>query len=208
MKHLLNFLEQRTSQPLPHQHQNLPPHIRAFRDGTSTPEHPPRVCAVMMAFFEDEGKVALPFMQRPDDGSVHGGQISLPGGGIEEVDKDLFDTAIREAKEEIGIQVMRSSVMGTLSEVYIPPSNSLVTPVLASLPSRPERYIPDPSEVAQVLEVAIADLRDPANHTEKAVTLCDGRTMYFPAFGIDDYLIWGATASILSELFLLLEELD
>ncbi|MEM6297914.1 MAG: CoA pyrophosphatase [Bacteroidota bacterium] len=208
MKHLLDFLEQRTNRPLPHEDQNLPSHIRDFRDGVSTPDRPPRVCAVMMSFFEDEGKIALPFMQRPDDGSVHGGQISFPGGGIEEADNDLFDTAIREAEEEIGIQVARSSIIGTLSEIYIPPSNSLGTPVLASLPSRPESYTPDPNEVARVLEVAISDLRNPSNHTEKSVTLSDGRKMRFPAFGIDNYLIWGATARILSELFLLLEELD
>lgn len=209
MDTFLDLLAQRVSRELPHERENLPPDIQAFRKGVKALNPPPRICAVLLAFFEGhKGQIYLPFMQRPEDGSVHGGQISFPGGGQEDHDQHLFDTAIREAEEEIGISVSQQHVLGTLSDIYIPPSHSLVTPVLAYMPQAPESYEPDPKEVAQVLEFSLDQLRDPRNHGRKAVYIPGKGKLHFPTFRAGKHEIWGATARILSELFLLLDEMD
>lgn len=207
MNTLIDFLAHRTTTtPLPHEGRNLPPEIRAFRAGKQKLSRPPRVCAVLLAVFEDSGQLHVPFMQRPHDGTVHAGQISFPGGGKEPHDRHLFDTARREAEEEIGIQVAPQQIIGTLSDIYIPPSHSLVTPVLAHLPKRPSGYVPDPREVAEVLEFSLSDLRKPEHQTQKVVTLPDRRRVPFFAVRIGEHEIWGATGRILSEFFLLLDE--
>lgn len=129
---------------------------------------------------------------------VHGGQISLPGGKKEDDDDDLIYTALREAREEIGIEVSRVQILGILTEMYIPPSNFLVTPVVGYLFKAP-LFNPDPMEVARIIEVSTQELLDGSNIVQTEVRIYDGNTLTVPAFRIRNNVIWGATAMILSE---------
>ncbi|MGF1534470.1 MAG: NUDIX hydrolase [Bernardetiaceae bacterium] len=206
LPHLQAHLHERLQHPLPHQEANLPPEILRFRDHGEALARPPRVCAVLLAFFADSaGLIKIPFIQRPQDGTVHAGQIAFPGGGIEAQDHDLWETALRETREEIGLRIRREQIIGTLSDVYIYPSHSLVTPVLAILPKAPAHYQIDPGEVDQVLEFALADFQKPQYRSIKTVTLPEGKKIHLPAFTINDHLVWGATGRILEELLLVLE---
>lgn len=168
---------------------------------------PPRVCAVMIVFYKDAGQFYLPFMLRPEKSRAHPGQISFPGGKKEKEDKDLIETAIRETHEEIGVIVPTEQVLGTLSSVYIPPSNSLVTPILAYLKEKPS-YNPDPDEVDRVLDVRLEDLANPANKTAKKVIMTNGSWFEMPAFAVNDVLIWGGTARMIMEVNLLIAEME
>ena len=133
---------------------------------------------------------------------VHSGQISLPGGKIEDQDKSLVHTALREAEEEVGIQGAAVEVVGSLTELYIPPSNFLVQPVVALSDHRPD-FIRQEEEVEQIIELELARFGGAENIREKKVNT-RGFQLTVPAYDIDGHIIWGATAMIMSELTALL----
>ena len=86
--------------------------------------------AVLMLFYSDETGAFVPFIKRPEYDGVHSGQVALPGGKMDPGDSDLSFTALREAKEEIGVDPSKIELLGKLTEVYIPPSNFLVSPFI------------------------------------------------------------------------------
>ena len=128
---------------------------------------------------------------------VHGGQISLPGGRFEPVDHDLEVTALRETHEETGVNISSVRLIGKLTELYIPPSNYLVHPFIGySL--TPPVFIPQPEEVAEIIEVPVTKLIDDKNLVQKKFDV-RGMRIKAPCYVIDGKIIWGATAMILSE---------
>jgi 8-oxo-dGTP pyrophosphatase MutT (NUDIX family) len=137
-------------------------------------------------------------MQRPDYNGVHGGQISFPGGKMELHDKTLADTALRESKEEIGIDPRQVTILGELTKLYIPPSNFHISPFLASSFVKPE-FTPDPQEVAAVIVLPVDQILSGQSIQQKKVRTGLGFSMEVPAFYINEKIIWGATAMILSE---------
>jgi 8-oxo-dGTP pyrophosphatase MutT (NUDIX family) len=168
--------------------------------------HPPRICAVMIAFYQFEDDLFLPMMLRPKKSRAHPGQISFPGGKKEDNDLNLIATAIREMEEEIGVRVPEQNILGQLSAVYIPPSNSLVTPILGFLDTKPQ-YFPQPDEVEKVLDISIMELANPKNQKAKKVPLTNGDVFEMPAFDVNNNFIWGGTARMIMELNKLLDEL-
>ncbi|WKN30499.1 CoA pyrophosphatase [Porifericola rhodea] len=170
------------------------------------PSHTRRA-AVLMLLYYDEGELWIPLIRRPDYDGVHGGQMALPGGKVEAEDKDIIATALRETHEEIGVYVQRNQVVGPLSNLYIPPSNITVTPVLAITNDKPT-YQADPLEVAEITDVSMNALQNPENYSLKKVPIYTGGIVQAPAFQILGKTIWGATAMMLSELLHIFEELD
>jgi 8-oxo-dGTP pyrophosphatase MutT (NUDIX family) len=154
--------------------------------------------SVLVLLYPSDDQVTLVLMLRPDYNGVHSGQISLPGGKYEDGDESLIYTALREAKEEIGIDPHKVQIIGQLTELYIPPSNFVVTPVIGYLTSRPV-FTPDPKEVAKIIEISLNELLDDVNIQQKKMNLRNGITMKVPSFYIDGNIIWGATAMMLSE---------
>jgi 8-oxo-dGTP pyrophosphatase MutT (NUDIX family) len=163
----------------------------------------PRLAAVMLSMYFIDNELYLPFILRPDYNGVHSGQVSFAGGKTEEIDATPIHTAIRETQEEIGVDVPHKQVIGTMPQLYVVPSNMLVTPVVAYLNERPSFTI-DPNEVAKVLEIKMTDLLDPANHSKRAVVMPNNIKMQFPSFLVQGVEIWGATARMLSEFFKLI----
>jgi 8-oxo-dGTP pyrophosphatase MutT (NUDIX family) len=147
---------------------------------------------------ESGQKISTVLIQRPNYEGVHGGQISLPGGRWEEGDKDLAATAIREAKEEIGIDAANVSLIGSLSELYIPPSSYIVYPFVGFSVKRPYFRL-DPHEVDSIIEIGLGDLINDDLVVRKNIYVRDGFSVFGPCFEIDNYTIWGATAMILNE---------
>ncbi|MEH0156847.1 CoA pyrophosphatase [Limibacter armeniacum] len=166
-----------------------------------TDARPSAVLILLSDFGEDD--FSFPLIQRPMYDGVHGGQMALPGGKRDPEDPSLIVTALRECYEEIGIEVRPTEVLGTLSDLYIPPSNMLVTPVIAYSNKRNE-YTLDPVEVDEVIETTLGHLLNP--ETKKMSTI-DVRGMRFnaPSFDIDGKVVWGATAMILSEMLEIVE---
>lgn len=156
-----------------------------------------KIGAVMILLFPDTKGAVFPLMQRPLYDGVHSGQISLPGGKQDPGDEDVIATAIRETKEEIGVDISRDQVLGRLSDMYIPPSKFKVSPVVAYLEKQP-LIIPDAREVVEVFSVPLRDvLRDDIRKTEKIVVR--NTRLDAPYFDINNKIVWGATAMILSE---------
>lgn len=148
---------------------------------------------------EQEPTVLL--TQRTEHLRDHPGQISFPGGRAEENDLSPEYTALREANEEIGLSPRHVEVVGFLPE-YRTVTGYRITPVVAFL-TPPFELKPDPSEVAEVFEVPLAFLMNPANHQRHSREY-QGRTRHFFAMPYGRHFIWGATAGIIVTLARLL----
>lgn len=142
--------------------------------------------------------------RRADSMRHHPGQIAFPGGGSEPGDTDLAATALREAAEETGLDPSGVEVLGALSEVHIPVSNNLVTPMVGwwRLPSE---VAADHSESVEVFRVPVAELLNPAARGTFVVHRGASQTFRGPAFSLSSrfggHLVWGFTAIVLSSLF-------
>jgi len=163
----------------------------------TTPKNP-RISAVLIALFVKDENVYFPVIRRPSHNAVHAGQIGLPGGGMEKQDSNLVETALRETEEEIGLKVPKQQVLGTLTPLYIPPSNAQVTPVVAYT-EPPKNYIPDPREVDYVLDIPIDELLKDKSKVAQKVKVFGDLQINAPGFHIAEAFIWGATAMMLSE---------
>ncbi len=162
-----------------------------------------RLAGVLILLYRHNDQWYFPLMLRTEDGLVHGGQISLPGGS-QEVGESLQETALREACEEIGAACAEVEVLGQLSTLYIPPSNFLVTPTVGYVAERPN-FQCDPREVAELIEVPLSALFDRDMVKREPWTLRDV-TVEVPFYQIGAHKVWGATAMILSEFSQLLAE--
>lgn len=202
---LIRRLRQVLRHPLPGRdaQARMAPHPRPGWEADSIPEVEPRQGGVLALLYPYNDQLYLPLILRPTYNGVHSGQVGFPGGGYEEVDQDLTDTALREAYEEVGVVSTSVQVLGHLSRLYIQPSNFYVHPTVGWTPRRPD-FRTDPYEVAQLLEVPLQALQDPANQHEEQWQLRDRRALV-PYFNVDGQIIWGATAMILSELLALIE---
>jgi len=147
--------------------------------------------------YEREGHLVLPLTRRTQTVEMHRGQISLPGGAREPEDRDFAQTALRETREELGIPEKAVSVLGSLSPLYIPPSRFCVFPFVGHA-ARAVPLCPDPNEVAEVIEVSLDHLLDPAIQ-DLEVHFRDGKRYEVPLYRIGKQRVWGATAMILAE---------
>ena len=155
--------------------------------------------AVLILLYESEGKICFPLIIRPEYEGVHSGQVALPGGGFEPDDESLQNTALREAQEEIGIFKNDVTILGSLSSLYIPPSNFLVHPFIGMLTYKPH-FVPDETEVAGIIETDLETVMDERRISEKVIRLSNGTEIQTPYFNVDNQTVWGATAMILSEV--------
>lgn len=172
---------------------------RLMKDGTIIIPGDVRKGGVLALFYPSGGHIYLALIKRTEYPGVHSGQISFPGGGFEEGDEDIIATALREAEEEIGVDRKAVIPIGTLTELFIPPSNFLVTPVVGYTSERPD-FIPDPDEVDLILEISLDDLLKDETKQEQDITLFPAINLRVPCFYVEGHVIWGATAMMLSEL--------
>lgn len=136
----------------------------------------------------------------------HSGQVSFPGGSFDPVqDQSLLDTALRETEEEIGVPRQAVQVIGALTDLYIPVSNFHVHPFVGFVSDTPP-MTPQSEEVQLILEAPLAWLQHPAAKQRVDIVLGQGLVLpQVPCFVVQDYIVWGATAMMLSELLALLE---
>ncbi|GAB4024191.1 NUDIX hydrolase [Spirosoma gilvum] len=196
-------LQQRLQQPLPGEaaHQKMASAAR-YRLGIK-PNERTRRSAVLICFYPFQNSIYLPLILRPQYDGVHAGQMAFPGGRMERFDENLTRTALREAQEEVGIRVSDVKVLGLLTELFIPPSNFYVQPVVGVLPYRPDFY-PDPREVEAVVEVDLNTLLDETIVGDSQIEV-RGILVDAPFYQIQGHRVWGATAMMISELLMLLD---
>ena len=160
----------------------------------------PKLSAVMVLFYPIDDEPHFCLTQRPVYNGTHSGQISFPGGKVEEQDDNLQATALRETFEEIGVAIEDIQVLSELTQVYIPPSNFLVTPFLGYCDVRPN-FVADPIEVVEILDVPVSTLLDDSIVKSKPVTIgASGIKLNAPYYDIQGKVVWGATAVMLAEV--------
>ena len=159
--------------------------------------------AVLVPLYVQDDDLHAVFTRRHDDLRRHAGEISFPGGrqDIEDGEEDLRDTALREAQEEIGLPREAVEIVGALTPTPTIATNYAVYPFVGRIEPG-HRWKPSAGEVAEVLELSLADLR--AGYRRKRL-LRRGVPFRTDVYEAGDHLIWGATARILSDL---LERLD
>tara|TARA_B100001029_G_scaffold178406_1_gene185097 strand:- start:6159 stop:6803 length:645 start_codon:yes stop_codon:yes gene_type:complete len=167
-----------------------------------------KIAAVLILFFpRPNGQLNLVLIERSKYPGIHSGQISFPGGKYEDQDNELWETALREANEEIGIQKSDIKYVMSLSNIFIPPSNFLVTPFLSYTISNPA-FIPYKSEVSKIIELPVNDLLK-MKVSQKKIKTVFKESVEVPCFNYNQNIIWGATSMVLSELkMIILNALD
>lgn len=160
---------------------------------------PPREAAVLLPIYARGGVPHILFTLRAPTLSHHSGQISFPGGSRDRDDADVVATALREVHEEVALPPHDVLVLGMLRPVFTVVSNFLIAPVVGWIATEPLHLSPNPAEVAEVIEVPLAELAKPAIfHEEIWQRAAREVTVYFYDYG--EYRIWGATARIVHDL--------
>jgi 8-oxo-dGTP pyrophosphatase MutT (NUDIX family) len=162
--------------------------------------------AVLILISPDSKKEpCITLIQRNVYDGVHSGQVSFPGGKVEPFDYTYQQAALRETKEEIGIEIHPSHIIGQLTEVYIPPSRFLVFPFVAFSNEIPP-YNPDSREVNKIIQLPIKELLNEQIVVQKKVKVASlNATILTPCFYVQESIVWGATAMMLSELKVMLQ---
>jgi 8-oxo-dGTP pyrophosphatase MutT (NUDIX family) len=155
-----------------------------------------RRSAVLILFGEGPGGHDVLLIEKSPHLRSHAGQPAFPGGGVDPGDDFPVGTALREAEEEAGVDPAGVRVLATLPELFLPPSNRLVVPVVGWWEDPADVSVGDPREVARVARVPLADLADPANRFR--VRHSSGYVG--PAFGVAGMVVWGFTAALLDAL--------
>lgn len=160
--------------------------------------HSYRLAAVLIAVVERSGEATVLLTRRASHLSSHAGQIAFPGGKMEDDDVTIIDTALREAREEAGLEPALVKPVGRL-DTYHTGSGFRIVPVLGVV-SPGFNLAPDPSEVAEVFEVPLQFLMTVANHQRHSMEW-QGRQRFFYAMPYGERYIWGATAGILRVMY-------
>ena len=176
-----------------------PPERADFIRKLSINDKKPRQAAVLMLFYPKNSQTHLVLIVRNSYPGIHSSQIAFPGGKVEPEDISIKHTALRETHEEIGIPSDKIEIVKAFSEVYIPPSNFLVFPFLGFSVDE-LNFTPDPSEVADIIELSLNDFLNEKNIVIKNMQTSYSENIDVPAFKIQEKFVWGATAMMLSEL--------
>jgi 8-oxo-dGTP pyrophosphatase MutT (NUDIX family) len=198
----INQLQEALQKPLPGRNAQFRMAHLARRGYAEAPPTA-RKAAVLALFFPKNTHWHLALIQRtnanPND--RHSGQISFPGGRFDPLlDESLLHTALRETEEEIGVPHHLIQPLGKLTELYIPVSNFHVFPFVGFLSNTPDFRI-QPDEVQSIIETPFTHFLHPDNRSVADVKVGGVLTLNnVPCFVLDQHIVWGATAMIMSEL--------
>jgi 8-oxo-dGTP pyrophosphatase MutT (NUDIX family) len=163
-----------------------------------------RIAAALLLLYPgNDGGISLPLTVRASGLRRHAGQISLPGGATDP-GETLAQAALREAREEIGVEPSQVRVLGELTPVHVLVSGFTLHPVVGVTDERPV-FRPADEEVEKLIEVSIDTLRD-ASAIRRGTRIREGVAVEYPYFDLLGGQVWGATAMVLGEFITLLED--
>lgn len=171
---------------------------RRIRNYPRNPQADSGKAAVLLLLYPCKGSLSIVFIQRPVYRGVHSGQISFPGGKKEKDDGNPEETALREACEETDVCDKEIILLGRLTNLFIPVSNTEVTPVVAYIDKHPDFY-PDKKEVVSIIEAPLEVFINGNIVKEKPMRIRDDM-LDVKYYDFNGHVIWGATAMILHEL--------
>ena len=172
--------------------------LESLKKSTVEAENP-RIAAVMMLFYPKKDSAHFVLIVRNSYKGVHSAQIAFPGGKYELQDGNYAITALRETHEEVGIHPDKIEIIKPFTQIYIPPSNFMVYPFLGI--SKEELvFVLEPAEVASIIEIPLSTFLNDAIVIEAKLSTSYANDINVPAFKIEEHIIWGATAMMLSEL--------
>jgi len=172
--------------------------IKAIED-LETKSINPKTAAVMMLFYPKMERTHLVLIVRNSYDGVHSAQIAFPGGKYELEDQNFERTALRETQEEIGIHPDCIEIIKPFTHLYIQPSNFMVHPFLG-ICKEEIIFIPQLSEVAAIIELPLSVFLSDEVIVSVNITTSYAENIMVPAFKIEEHIVWGATAMMLSEL--------
>ncbi len=190
-------LEAMEKSPLPGDMAHL--QMTPYKKGLKVSPDNPRLSAVMLTAYADAEEAKILLLKRSVYSGVHSAQVGLPGGKMDENDKSLLNTALREMQEETGITENFLVLKGELSPMYIPPSNFMVHPFVAVCERLPDIVL-DKREVQYYFGIKVSELIDDNFLQKMDIKTSYGAIKDVPYFHLNDEIIWGATAAILNEL--------
>jgi 8-oxo-dGTP pyrophosphatase MutT (NUDIX family) len=160
-------------------------------------EHPPfSHAAVLVPLFQKDKDCHLLFTKRSEEVKYHKGEISFPGGMVDEEDKELINTALREADEEIGLKERDVQIIGVLDDI-VTITEFIVTPIVGLFPY-PYPFKVSEVEIAELIEVPLASLLEEDCFSEREI-FRGGQKEVVYAYQYGKHIIWGATARILKQ---------
>ncbi|MEM6725878.1 MAG: CoA pyrophosphatase [Bacteroidota bacterium] len=172
--------------------------VRQLKISMIQPPDDAREAGVLALLYPKQDDVFITLIRRANRGT-HSGQVAFPGGGVEEQDNSMIETALREAEEEVGINPTKVEILGELTELYIPVSNRLVNAFVGYTTEVPN-YVIQESEVQYVIEGPVSHLMNDQRVKYNDLNIQAGLTLKdVPYFDIDGHMVWGATAMILNE---------
>jgi 8-oxo-dGTP pyrophosphatase MutT (NUDIX family) len=183
----------------------MSPQPRPGSDRILDPNLDCRRAGVLVLIYPCGDEPCLVLTRRTDAVDTHRGQISFPGGSLDP-GEDAVTAALREGWEELAIDPTRLEVIGALSPLYIPPSGFCIYPTVAYAAERPD-FVPNPDEVAEVIEAPLAHLLAPDARQEEVWEI-RGAPVRVPFYAVEYHKVWGATAMVLCELLALLQTVD
>ncbi len=203
----INDLKIRLKKPLPGENAQflMAPFSRQRIQHIDPEKYNPRKSAVLILLFPIEDQIHTLLIQRPVYDGVHSGQVAFPGGKFEDTDIDLEFTALRETFEEVGVPAESVEIIGRLTDLYIQPSNFLVSPFIGFTTEKPE-FILDAYEVQKIITIDLFSLSEEGIVCEKTITHSNGFKLKTPCYEVDGLAVWGATAMIISELNAVVKE--
>ncbi len=159
----------------------------------------PKPSAVLILFYLKKNKIYFTLILRNSYKGVHSAQVSFPGGK-KELKETLKETALRETEEEIGVKRELITIIGELSQLYIPPSGFLVQPFVGYIKEYPS-FAPNPTEVNALIEVPLKLIMDYTIVEKKRIKIGSSKIkINYPFYNLLGHTVWGATAMMLSEL--------
>lgn len=205
---VMDELSRRLTRELPagEAHREMLPDIPSMNIRLAPPPATARASAVLVPLIlTKNGLPDLLLTVRSSALQSHGGQLAFPGGRLD-AGEGVVDCALRELYEETGVPSKDVTVLGELTPIFIPPSNSAVTPIVAVLAAQ-KAYNPSEAEVKEIFTVPLSWLLDPASlqfHQQESF----GKMVQWPAWKVHpSVLLWGATAMITNELLWIIKDI-
>lgn len=203
-KDFFNQLKEEFKRELPGElaHKKMAPNVRRHFN-TSAKR---RNAGVLILLYPKNNQLYTVCIKRTEYEGAHSGQISFPGGKFELGDHTLEHTALRESKEEIGIDPKKVNILGQLTPLHIPVSNFYVLPFVGFYTSVP-KFKRDPIEVEKIIEIPLSDLLNPKNCTLQEFHYGE-LAFTAPIYKPKELVIWGATAMIMSEFLEVVKKIN